>query len=211
ITRAGIWSGLRSTCDDIEASSFDECWVLTADSGRFGSATTMPAPLAPDKWDTPPPNEVRSRTRSSGRCGLWLPRGRRCWIGHWDECRTLRLPRRCRNKRVAYGYNRLDLAPFSGGYGEFLYPSSPETTFILKIDAPASVAVLSEPLGVAASAVRKAQPKLGDTIVVQGSGAIGLLTLGMAKLAGATRAIVVGGPAERLEQARAFGADVTID
>ena len=133
------------------------------------------------------------------------------WCGHCYECRTLRLPRRCRNKRVAYGYNRLDLAPFSGGYAEYLYLSWPETTFILKIDAPASVAVLSEPLGVAASAVRKTQPKLGDTIVVQGCGAIGLLTLGMAKLAGATRAIVVGAPAERLDLARAFGADVTID
>jgi threonine dehydrogenase-like Zn-dependent dehydrogenase len=70
---------------------------------------------------------------------------------------------------------------------------------------------LHEPLGVAAHAVRRAQPRLGSTVVVQGSGAIGLFTLGLARLAGATRAIIVGGPAERLELAQAFGADVAIN
>jgi threonine dehydrogenase-like Zn-dependent dehydrogenase len=131
--------------------------------------------------------------------------------GHCYECRFMRLPRRCRNRRYGYGYTRLDLAPFSGGYAEYLYLGTPETIFMLRVDVPPSIAALHEPLGVAANAVRRAQPRLGDTVVVQGSGAIGLFTLGMARLAGATRAIVVGGPAERLELARAFGADVTID
>ena len=131
--------------------------------------------------------------------------------GHCYECRALRLPRRCRNRSVIHGYNRLDAAPFSGGYGEYLYLSAPESTFMLKIDVRPSIAALHEPLGVGAHAVRRAQPKLGDTVVVQGCGAIGLFTLGLARLAGATRAIVVGGPAERLELARAFGADVTLD
>ena len=133
------------------------------------------------------------------------------WCGQCYECRTLRLVRRCRNRRTAYGYNRVDKAAFSGGYGQYHYLSSPETTFLLKMDVPASIAVLSEPLGIAATAVRKAQPRLGDTVVVQGVGAIGLFPLGLAKLAGASRVIAVGGPAERLELARAFGADVCID
>ena len=131
--------------------------------------------------------------------------------GHCYECRALRLPRRCRNRIVVHGYNALNAAPFSGGYAEYLYLSAPQSTFILKVDLPASIAALHEPLGVGAHAVRRAQPKLGDTVVVQGSGAIGLFTLGLARLAGASRMIVVGGPAERLELARAFGADVTID
>ena len=82
---------------------------------------------------------------------------------------------------------------------------------MLKVGVPASIAALHEPLGVAAHAVRRATPRPGSTIVVQGSGAIGLLTLGLARLAGATRAIVVGGPKDRLALARAFGADVTVD
>ena len=40
---------------------------------------------------------------------------------------------------------------------------------------------------------------IGDTVVVQGSGAIGLLTLIGAKLRGAGTLIVVGGPPERLQ------------
>jgi L-iditol 2-dehydrogenase len=82
---------------------------------------------------------------------------------------------------------------------------------MLKMDAPATTTVLSEPLGVAVTAVRRAQPRLGDTVVVQGAGAIGLLTLGLARQAGAARVICVGAPSERLEVARAFGADAVID
>jgi threonine dehydrogenase-like Zn-dependent dehydrogenase len=136
---------------------------------------------------------------------------RTTYCGSCYECRGARNPRRCLNQRVRYGFASPHTAPFSGGYGEYLYLCSPPTTFMLKIDARPSVAVLHEPLAVAAHAVRKAQPKLGSTIVVQGSGAIGLFTLGLARLAGATRAIVVGGPADRLELAQAFGADVTIN
>jgi threonine dehydrogenase-like Zn-dependent dehydrogenase len=127
------------------------------------------------------------------------------WCGQCYECRTLQQPRRCRNRPSGAA------SPFSGGFAEYLYLSAPRTTFMLKMDAPPTVAVLSEPLGVAVTAVRRAAPKLGETIVVQGCGAVGLLTLGLAKQAGATRAIVVGGPRERLEVARAFGADVVID
>jgi L-iditol 2-dehydrogenase len=134
------------------------------------------------------------------------------WCGMCFECRTLQQPRRCRNRTVSYGGMGVDCPmPFSGGFAEYLYLSAPATTFMLKLDVPASTAVLSEPLGVAVTAVRRAQPRMGETIVVQGCGAIGLLTLGLAKQAGAVRAIVVGGPPERLEVARAFGADVTID
>jgi threonine dehydrogenase-like Zn-dependent dehydrogenase len=136
---------------------------------------------------------------------------RTTYCGACYECRAARNPRNCLNRKVRYGFGNAQRAPFSGGYGEYLYLSSPQTTFMLKINAPPSVAVLHEPLGVAAHAVRKSQPQLGSTVVVQGSGAIGLFTLGLARLAGATRAIVVGGPADRLELAQAFGADVVIN
>src|ERR1700738_428297 len=100
------------------------------------------------------------------------------WCGQCYECRTLQQPRRCRN-RSSYGGTPI---PFSGGFAEYLYVSTPQTTFMLKMDAPASTAVLSEPLGVAVTAVRRAAPRLGETVVVQGCGAIGLLTLGVARL-----------------------------
>jgi L-iditol 2-dehydrogenase len=127
------------------------------------------------------------------------------------ECRVARLPRRCRNLAVRYGFSSAERAPFGGGFAEYFHLGSPRTTLMLKVSVPASIAALHEPLGVAAHAVRRAPPRLGSTVVVQGSGAIGLLTLGLARLAGATRTIVVGGPAERLALARTIGADVTID
>jgi threonine dehydrogenase-like Zn-dependent dehydrogenase len=53
--------------------------------------------------------------------------------------------------------------------------------------------------------------QLGDTVIVQGAGAIGLLTAVAARLAGAAKVILIGGPAARLELAQRIGADVTID
>ena len=60
-------------------------------------------------------------------------------------------------------------------------------------------------------AVMRGQIEFGDTVVVQGSGAIGLVTTICAKVSGAGKIIVVGGPAERLKLARKYGADVVID
>lgn len=53
--------------------------------------------------------------------------------------------------------------------------------------------------------------EFGDTVVVQGSGTIGLVTLVCAKMSGAERLILVGGPPGRLELGKRLGADVTID
>jgi threonine dehydrogenase-like Zn-dependent dehydrogenase len=47
--------------------------------------------------------------------------------------------------------------------------------------------------------------------VIQGAGPVGIAALAVIKAAGAGRAIVVGGPKQRLELAKQFGADATID
>ena len=57
----------------------------------------------------------------------------------------------------------------------------------------------------------RAKIQIGDTVVVQGSGAIGLVTLICAKISGAGKLIMVGGSAGQLELARKMGADATID
>ena len=51
----------------------------------------------------------------------------------------------------------------------------------------------------------------GDTVIVQGTGPVGLGAIAVAKQAGATRLLAIGGPPHRLELARNFGADETID
>ena len=104
-----------------------------------------------------------------------------------------------------------DRAPhFNGGFAEYIYLNLPTTCFI-RTSAPTRVAVITEPFTVGVHAALRGNILIGDTVVVQGSGAIGLLTLIAARLRGAGTLIVVGGPPERLELARRCGADVTID
>jgi L-iditol 2-dehydrogenase len=58
--------------------------------------------------------------------------------------------------------------------------------------------------------VSRVSMPVGSTAVIQGAGAIGILTLVAAREAGALRTIVVGAPESRLELAKTFGADLTI-
>ena len=111
----------------------------------------------------------------------------------------------------AYGFFKADEEPhFRGGFGDYIYLAQPGTCFI-KTTLPAEAAVLAEPFQVGVHGVLRSQMTFGDTVVVQGSGPIGLMTLIAARASGAGRLIVVGGPAGRLEKARMLGADLTID
>lgn len=60
-------------------------------------------------------------------------------------------------------------------------------------------------------AVERADIRLGDTVVVQGSGPVGLSATAFARLSGADQVIVVGAPENRLALAEAFEADHTLD
>lgn len=112
----------------------------------------------------------------------------------------------------AYGfYYEPDTSPhFVGGFADYIYLGKRGTCFI-KTSLPPEVAVLTEPFTVGVHAAMRGRIQFGDTVVVQGSGAIGLVTTICAKTCGAGRIIVVGGPAARLELARQYGADVVID
>jgi threonine dehydrogenase-like Zn-dependent dehydrogenase len=60
-------------------------------------------------------------------------------------------------------------------------------------------------------AVERAGIALGDTVVVQGSGPVGLNAAIFAQLAGALRVFVIGSPAARLDAARRLGAEDALD
>ncbi len=60
-------------------------------------------------------------------------------------------------------------------------------------------------------AIEQAGIKLGDTVVVQGSGPVGLNAAILSQLVGALRVIVVGGPKHRLDLAQEFGADTVLN
>lgn len=67
-----------------------------------------------------------------------------------------------------------------------------------------------EPLGVAIHTVDLGHVKPGMTVGVFGCGPIGILTIQMARVAGATRIIATDKLAHRLDAAREFGANVAI-
>ena len=115
------------------------------------------------------------------------------------------------NAAGVYGFLPADDQPhFRGGFADFIYLALPDT-LVIKTSLQPNVAVLAEPFAVGVHGVIRSKLQLGDTVVVQGSGPIGLVTLIAAKASGAGRLIMVGGPAGRLELARAIGADVVIN
>jgi len=60
-------------------------------------------------------------------------------------------------------------------------------------------------------AIERAGVMLGDTVVVQGSGPVGLNAAIFAQLAGALRVLMVGAPKARLDAARRLGAEDVLD
>ncbi len=96
----------------------------------------------------------------------------------------------------------------NGGFAEYI--AVPDYNCIPLPDSISyELGALIEPLGVTANAVFDSGLEMGETVVVQGPGPIGLLTLLFAKARGAGKTIVIGTrqDALRLAQAKKFDAD----
>jgi L-gulonate 5-dehydrogenase len=75
---------------------------------------------------------------------------------------------------------------------------------------PIEIAALAEPFSIAANVFSRTGIDKGDTVFIYGAGTVGLTVLQVAKLHG-TRCMVADLDAARLDRARGFGADVTIN
>ena len=121
----------------------------------------------------------------------------------------------CTNPRV-YGINiSCDESPYLwGAYGEYLYVAPGSKVHRIFDDVPDEAAALSSVLGNGIRWIRtKAEVKFGETVVVLGAGAQGLVSVIAAKEANARRIIVVGKEKLQLkwDLAKDFGADHLID
>ena len=134
-----------------------------------------------------------------GTCG-------RCWY-----CTVAHASTRCPNRRV-YGITYSADDGLLGGWSEMIYlrpgvkvlPLAPGVT-------PERFMGAGCGLPTALHAVERASIQLGDAVVVQGSGPVGLSAAILAQLKGATQVIVIGGPEARLAEAKRIGADTVID
>lgn len=128
-------------------------------------------------------------------------------------CAEKRQPTRCPQRR-AYGIGyRCDEAPhFLGGYAEYHYLRPRTSIFKIPEDVPTeSVIGAGCALITAIHGIERTGIEWRDIVVVQGAGPVGISALAVAKTAGASKVIVIGGPKPRLEMARRFGADQLID
>lgn len=132
--------------------------------------------------------------------------------GHCYNCTVIRQPTRCVN-RSAYGisFNSDNQPHFSGGYAEYIYLRPGTAIFKLSDVSAEAVSGAGCALVTAIHGLERMGIGWGDSVVIQGSGAVGLAALAVAKSSGALTTIVIGSPAPRLELARVFGADYTIN
>jgi len=122
-----------------------------------------------------------------------------------------RTPTRCESRRV-YGITDSAAEGLFGGWAEKIYLEPGVSAARLPDQVPAETYIGGGcGLITAMHIVDRAALSLGDTVLVQGTGAVGLSAIALARLAGATKVIAIGAPADRLDLARAMGADVAID
>jgi len=129
-------------------------------------------------------------------------------------CRNCLAGRRnaCLNLKMAM-LGRADEPPyFVGGYGDyFLLPAGAVVYTVPDAVSDDVAAGANCALSQVMYGLERVDQQLGETVVVQGGGALGLYAIAVAKARGAGCVIAIDGVPERLELATAFGADHLID
>ena len=129
------------------------------------------------------------------------------------NCNILGEPTGCTNG-IVYGLSSISSPPYlRGGYGEYVYlmPGS----IIAKV--PHKVRIEEALLAVVGNHTivhgfeRMGGIDSGDTVLIQGSGPIGLAALIQARASGAGKCIVIGAPVKRLQVAKKLGADEVVN
>ena len=183
---------------------------------HHGRLTGVPYPIIPGHVNCGrvletggPLHDVEGRAISAGTLVTFFDVFGTC--GNCWHCLVAKAATRCPHRRV-YGITTSAEDGLLGGWAE-------------RIEILPGVKVLPLPEGVAAEdfmgggcglptgfhAVERAGIALGDTVVIQGSGPVGLNAAIFGQLAGALSVFVVGAPSARLEAARKLGAEDVLD
>jgi L-iditol 2-dehydrogenase len=128
-----------------------------------------------------------------------------CWY-----CLVAKVSTRCPRRKV-YGITYGLADGLTGGWAEYIY-LKPGTRCIGLHGVPDELFMAGGcSLPTALHAVERADVALGDTVLVLGSGPVGLSTVGFAALRGAAIVLCIGAPDDRLNAARKMGADATLN
>ncbi|SFJ96643.1 Threonine dehydrogenase [Amycolatopsis sacchari] len=130
-----------------------------------------------------------------------------------QQCLTGRY-QSCPNRKYGHGVTGIDVEPtLWGGLAEYLYISPGSVLHKIDRSVPVEVAAMFNPLGAGVRwAAQLGGIRLGDTVLVLGSGQRGIASVIAARAAGAGTVIVTGLESDKhkLDLAREFGADHTI-
>src|SRR4030095_8054131 len=122
-----------------------------------------------------------------------------CWY-----CLVARATTRCPQRKVygiTYGFDD----GLCGGWSTHVYLKP--GTHLIKLEAtPETFMAGGCALPTSIHAIDRAEIRLGDTVLVLGSGPVGINSVIMALMGGALRVMVIGAPQSRLEAASAAGA-----
>jgi threonine dehydrogenase-like Zn-dependent dehydrogenase len=131
--------------------------------------------------------------------------------GRCRACAVHRTPTRCPARRV-YGITDSATEGLFGGWAEFVY-LEPGVGIARLPDTISFESYIGGGCGLltAVHILERAALRPGDTVLVQGTGAVGLSAIALARLGGASAVFAIGAPRDRLDLARRMGADVTFD
>ena len=181
-----------------------------------GRLAGVPYPIIPGHVTTGtldkargPLKDVEGRPLREGDRLAFFDVHRTC--GRCLACTAHRWPTRCPSRRV-YGITDSATEGLFGGWAQKVY-LEPGVIVAKLPDRVTFADYIGGGCGLLTSVhiIERAKITLGDTVVVQGAGAVGMSTAALARKSGAGQVIIIGGPASRLALAKEMGADVAID
>ncbi len=128
-----------------------------------------------------------------------------CW-----HCLVAKASTRCPERKV-YGITYGMKDGLSGGWAQKIYLKPATRCIRLASDAFERFMAGGCALPTALHAVERAEINLGDTVLVLGSGPVGLSAIILALLRGALTVLCIGAPENRLQAASAVGASDTLN
>ena len=131
--------------------------------------------------------------------------------GRCRACTAHRTPTRCPSRRV-YGITDPASEGLFGGWSQAIY-LEPGVGIARLPDRVSFEDYIGGGCGLltAVHVLERAALRPGDTVLVQGTGAVGLSAIALSRLGGASAVFAIGAPADRLQLARRMGADHLYD